>query len=131
MKININDTLTIILGFLTIIGAIYRLAQVEAAINARISKTETNVLIAIDQLKDSLSDTLHGVEKKLDIHLVEYQEKRFLSNIASRGLKVLLSTSLSGWRTGLSKFPNYCINSLGFRSPTTNFRTLWGFTLQF
>ncbi|MBH8575778.1 hypothetical protein I8752_22795 [Nostocaceae cyanobacterium CENA369] len=76
MKIDINNALTIISGLLLVCGAIYRLAQVEANINARIRAVETNVLNAVDELKNNFVDRLHTTEKKLDIHLTEYQGKK-------------------------------------------------------
>lgn len=54
----------------------YRLAQIEANINIKIKTVETKVLTAVDQLKDNVTDRLYTVEKKLDIHLVEYQGKK-------------------------------------------------------
>ncbi|MBW4675375.1 MAG: hypothetical protein KME52_15535 [Desmonostoc geniculatum HA4340-LM1] len=54
MKIDVNNALTIILGLIAVIGAIYRLAQVESNIIAKIN----------------------GLEKKLDIHLTEYQARK-------------------------------------------------------
>jgi ADP-glucose pyrophosphorylase len=53
MKIDINSALTIVLGLIAIIGAIYRLAQIESSIINKI-----NIL-----------------EKKLDVHLAEYDGK--------------------------------------------------------
>ncbi|WP_144051333.1 hypothetical protein [Calothrix sp. PCC 7507] len=79
MKIDINNALTIILGLLTLTGAIYRLSQIEANINAKISKSENHLLTAIDNLKDTLTDKLYTTEKKLDVHLTEYSEKKIFA----------------------------------------------------
>lgn len=76
MKIDINNALTIVIGLMTLAGAIYRLAQVEAGINGRIGKVENRLLLAIDQLRDKLVDRFHETEKKLDVHLTEYAEKK-------------------------------------------------------
>lgn len=62
MKIDVSSTLTIILGLIAIIGAIYRLAQIESNINLRISLMEYN-----------LSKKIDSTERKLDIHITQYQ----------------------------------------------------------
>jgi hypothetical protein len=76
MKIDINNAFTLVSLLFMLIGGIYRLAQIEASINTKISKTETSLLNAIDQLKDNFVDRLYAVEKKLDIHLTEYQGRK-------------------------------------------------------
>jgi hypothetical protein len=62
MNINLNSAITIILGLLALIGSIYRLAQVESNINLRISIMEHNLIKKIDL-----------TERKIDIHLTQYQ----------------------------------------------------------
>ncbi|MBD2609456.1 hypothetical protein H6G81_34445 [Scytonema hofmannii FACHB-248] len=79
MKIDINNALTIILGLIAVIGAIYRLAQIEAQINARITNVQSVLLDAIDSLKDNLAERLYINEKKLEVHLTEYTEKKLFS----------------------------------------------------
>ncbi|MBD2197946.1 MULTISPECIES: hypothetical protein [Calothrix] len=76
MKIDVNNAITVISGLLLIIGAIYRLSQVESNINAKITKVETSILTTMDQLEDKLAIRFHDTEKKLDIHLTEYSEKK-------------------------------------------------------
>lgn len=76
MKIDIDSALTVALGMLSIVGAIYRLAQVEANINARITKVENHVLAAVDKLKDDFVVRLYTTERKLDVHLTEYEAKK-------------------------------------------------------
>ena len=73
MKIDINNALTIVLGLLTLIGSIYRLAQIEANINSRISTVETKLLLVVDNLKDNLIDKLNTINSKLEIHITEYK----------------------------------------------------------
>ncbi|MCC5606641.1 hypothetical protein LC612_07535 [Nostoc sp. CHAB 5834] len=73
MKIDINNALTIILGLLTLIGSIYRLAQIESNINGRISHVETSLLLALDNLKDSLVDRINVTNTKLEIHITKYE----------------------------------------------------------
>ncbi|MBC6434486.1 hypothetical protein FM036_29495 [Nostoc sp. HG1] len=62
MKIDVNNALTIILGLLALIGSIYRLAKVEANINSRISLLEYNLLNKLDL-----------GERRLEVHLTQYQ----------------------------------------------------------
>ncbi|WP_375495402.1 hypothetical protein [uncultured Nostoc sp.] len=73
MKIDIISTLTIISGLLGLIGAIYRLAQVEANINARISGVERNLLAELDAIKDDLLNKLNSTDGKIERHLVQYE----------------------------------------------------------
>ncbi|MEH1802142.1 MAG: hypothetical protein V7L13_23870 [Nostoc sp.] len=73
MKIDINNILAIIIALLTIIGAIYRLAQIEANINSRISHVEANILIVVDSLKDGLIEKINTTNNKLEIHITEYK----------------------------------------------------------
>jgi uncharacterized protein YicC (UPF0701 family) len=74
-----KDYLDIILGCIALVGAIYRLAQVEAHINARIARMESAINTAVDNLKDSLVERLNNTENKLNIHLVEYNEKKLFT----------------------------------------------------
>ncbi|MBD2412207.1 hypothetical protein FACHB389_35935 [Nostoc calcicola FACHB-389] len=73
MKIDVNNVFTLVSLIFLLIGGIYRLAQIEASINARITNVQTNLLLAVDSLKDNLVEKLHVNEKRLDIHLTEYQ----------------------------------------------------------
>lgn len=73
MKIDINNALTIILGLLALIGSIYRLAQIEANINSRISTLETKLLLVVDNLKDNLVKELTTISSRLEIHITEYK----------------------------------------------------------
>lgn len=72
MKIDINNVLTICSLLFMIVGNVYRLAKIESSINARIGRVETDVLCAIDKLKDSFVDRFYSVEKKLDVHIQDY-----------------------------------------------------------
>ncbi|OYD92769.1 hypothetical protein CDG77_14040 [Nostoc sp. 'Peltigera membranacea cyanobiont' 213] len=65
MKIDLNNTLTIVLGLLALIGSIYRLAQVEANINARISLLEYNLISKLDL-----------VERRLEVQVTQYQSDK-------------------------------------------------------
>ncbi|BAT56376.1 hypothetical protein NOS3756_53810 [Nostoc sp. NIES-3756] len=76
MKIDVNNAFTFLSLLFMLIGGIYRLAQIEASINTKIHKVESNLLTAIDGLKDNFVDRLYTAEKKLDIHLTEYQGKK-------------------------------------------------------
>ncbi|MCC5640321.1 hypothetical protein LC593_31705 [Nostoc sp. CHAB 5844] len=76
MKIDVNNALTVFSLAFMLVGGIYRLAQIEANINAKIKAVESNVLKAVDQLRDNVVDRLYTAEKKLDVHLTEYQGKK-------------------------------------------------------
>jgi hypothetical protein len=49
MKIDINNALTIAAGLLAVIGAIYRLAQIEAKINDKIDEVDKRLEILLTQ----------------------------------------------------------------------------------
>lgn len=76
MKIDINNAFTLISLLSMLVLGGYRLAQIEANINAKIRSVETNVLNAVDQLKDNIVDKLYTTERKLDVHLTEYAGKK-------------------------------------------------------
>lgn len=76
MKIDINHTFTVISLIFMLVAGIYRLAQIEANINNKIKTVEDNVLKAVDQLRGNIVDRLYANEKKLDVHLTEYQGKK-------------------------------------------------------
>lgn len=65
MQIDLTATLTIIIGLLTIIGSIYRLAQMEANINAKMSLMEY-----------SLNTKISIVEAKIVGHLIQYDNDK-------------------------------------------------------
>ncbi|MDZ8135122.1 MAG: hypothetical protein RM049_07435 [Nostoc sp. DedQUE04] len=109
MKIDINNALTIILGLLTLVGAIYRLAQVEANINAKINRVESTVLTAVDQLKDNFVDRLYTVERKLDVHLTEYNEKKLFVEYRLNGIENMVKHKfdrLANWVKQIAGFLN-------------------------
>ncbi|MEH2070280.1 MAG: hypothetical protein V7K47_19340 [Nostoc sp.] len=73
MKIDVNNAFTVCSLLFMLVAGIYRLAQIEASINTRISNVQTSLLTAIDSAKDNIVEKLHDNEKTLDIHLTEYQ----------------------------------------------------------
>jgi hypothetical protein len=79
MKADINNLFTIISLAFLLIGGIYRLAQIEAQINTRISNVQSTLLAAIDSHRDNFVEKLYVNEKKLDVHLTEYTEKKLFS----------------------------------------------------
>lgn len=72
MKIDVNNIFTVVSLVFLLIGGIYRLAQIEASINSKISKIESNLLTEIDALKDRLIERFYSAEKKFDVHLQDY-----------------------------------------------------------
>ncbi|MHC5825019.1 MAG: hypothetical protein ACYT04_56540 [Nostoc sp.] len=97
MKIDISSTLTIILGLIALIGAIYRLAQVEANINARISLVEYSLITRMTE-----------IERRLDVHVVQYESDK--ENIYEYRLNDVNKTiqhkfdRLANWITQMSGF---------------------------
>ncbi|MEH2236008.1 hypothetical protein [Nostoc sp.] len=97
MKIDVSSTLTIILGLVALVGAIYRLAQVEANINSRISLLEYTLISKIT-----------AIERKLDIHVIQYQSDK--ENIYEYRLNDVNKTiqhkfnRLANWITQISGF---------------------------
>ncbi|MDZ8090188.1 MAG: hypothetical protein RMY16_32235 [Nostoc sp. DedQUE12b] len=109
MKIDINNALTIILGLLTLVGAIYRLAQVEANINAKINRVESTLLASVDQLKDNFVDRLYTVERKVDVHLTEYNEKKLFVEYRLNGIESMVKHKfdrLASWVKQIAGFLN-------------------------
>ncbi|MGV0103034.1 hypothetical protein NSTCB13_01605 [Nostoc sp. DSM 114160] len=114
MKIDINNALTIILGLLTLIGAIYRLAQVEANINAKISKVENILLTEIDSLKDRFVDRLYINEKKLDVHLTEYTEKKLFAEYRHNATDELVKHKFNRLRGLIKQLAGFLNKESGF-----------------
>ncbi len=67
MNINLQESLNIIIGVAAVIGLVYRLAKMEAAIYD-----------AIDKLKDLTIDRINSTESRLAVHLAEYTGKKEL-----------------------------------------------------
>jgi hypothetical protein len=85
MKIDINNALTIILGLLGVIGAIYRLAQIEANIISKIS----------------------AIDKKIDIHLTEYNSKKELIEYRLHGHDELIDHKFGRCWNEIKDIENY------------------------
>lgn len=63
MKIDINNAFTIVSLVSMLVAGIYRLAQIEATINAKISNVQVTLLSSVDSLKDNFVDRLYVNEK--------------------------------------------------------------------
>ncbi|MBW4673347.1 MAG: hypothetical protein KME52_04820 [Desmonostoc geniculatum HA4340-LM1] len=109
------NNLTIIIGLLTVVGAIYRLAQIEANINSKIDKVENKLLYAVDQLKDSFVDRLYKVEKKLDVHLVEYKEKKLFTEYRLNGLESLIKHKFDRLANWVKQIVGFLNKNSGFQ----------------
>lgn len=94
MKID-GDALTLILGIMTLVGAIYRLAQVEANINTRISKVENNALNKIDELGDNTTKEIHAIQMDFLIHKADYQVRKEWQIETAHGLKQMITHKFS------------------------------------
>lgn len=65
MKIDLTATLTVIIGLLTVIGSIYRLAQIEANINAKMLLLEY-----------TLNTKISIIDSKIVGHLIQYDNDK-------------------------------------------------------
>jgi hypothetical protein len=72
MKIDLNNAATLFSFLFMVVGGIYRLAQIEGSINAKIKSVESNSLQKVDELRENVVDRLYKLEKKMDVHLTEY-----------------------------------------------------------
>ncbi|MBD2360054.1 hypothetical protein H6G36_02370 [Anabaena minutissima FACHB-250] len=107
MKVDINNAFTVLSILFMSVAGVYRLAQIEANINAKITKVENDLLIAIEHLKDNFVDRLYTVEKKLDVHLTEYGEKKLFAEYRHNATDKLVEhkfNRLSGLIKQLSGF---------------------------
>jgi hypothetical protein len=95
MKIDVNNALTIILGLIALVGAIYRLGQVEANIYAKISKVETNLLAEIDKVSDSTIKDLHQIQMDFSTHKADYSVRKEWHTETAHGLKQMIRHKFS------------------------------------
>lgn len=114
MKIDINNALTVFSGLLMVVGAIYRLAQVEANINSRITRLESTINRAVDELKDSLVDRLNSTEKKLDIHLTEYTEKKLFAEYRHNATDKLIEHKFNRLKKLINQLAGFLNKESGF-----------------
>lgn len=100
MKIDINNALTAVSLFFMLIGGIYRLAQIEANINTRITKTEKHLLDAIDSVNDKFIEKFYDSDKKLEVHLARYEDHKLFTEGKINDLKMAIEHKfqrLSNW----------------------------------
>lgn len=105
----LGNILNITLGFIAVATTIYKVAQSEANINTKMERLQTNLLAEIDKSKDNLSDRLASVEKKLDIHLVEYAEKKLFAEYRFNATDKLIEHKfkrLANWIKQIGGFLN-------------------------
>lgn len=80
---DLHNSVTFVVGLITIFTAVYKLAQIESTINTRIANLESNLntkianlesanFITIDNLKDKFNDKIINLDRKVDIHLQDY-----------------------------------------------------------
>ncbi|MDZ8096724.1 MAG: hypothetical protein RMZ42_33020 [Nostoc sp. DedQUE05] len=115
MKIDINNAFTVVSLAFMLIAGIYRLAQIESNINAKINRVETTVLSAVDQLKDNLVDRLYTVERKVDVHLTEYSEKKLFVEYRLNGLESMIKHKFD-------RLANWVKQIVGFLNKQSNFQ---------
>lgn len=76
MKTDLGSFLPIMLGLITLGGYIWQAAELKANIKAQIAQLESKTIVSIDALKDELVKEIIVDKHKLDLHLVEWQEKK-------------------------------------------------------
>ncbi|MEH1824455.1 MAG: hypothetical protein V7L22_03650 [Nostoc sp.] len=80
---DLHNSVTFVVGLITIFSAVYKLAQVESSINSKIANLESSMnskianleaanFITVDNLKDKLNDKIINLDRKVDIHLQDY-----------------------------------------------------------
>ncbi|MEH1817288.1 MAG: hypothetical protein V7L09_33495 [Nostoc sp.] len=108
MKIDLATSLTIILGLLALIGSIYKVAQVEANINARISRIEASTLLLLDSSKNDLIDRMNIIDNKLQIQITEYKsDKEYIFLYRLNSIEKTVEhkfNRLASWITQLSGY---------------------------
>ncbi|MHC5861065.1 hypothetical protein [Nostoc sp.] len=112
---DLHNSITVIVGLITIISAIYRLAQIEASINSKIDKLETKLLFVIDEIKDSFSEKLYETVKKLDIHLTEYGEKKIFVEYRLNGLESLIKHKFERLANWIKQIADLLYQHFGFQ----------------
>jgi hypothetical protein len=109
MRIDLNNAFTFVSLGVMLISGIYQLARIESNINAKITKAESDLLAAIDALKDNFSDRLYTVEKKIDVHLTEYGEKKQFTEYRFNDIDKRIEhkfTRLANWIKQIAGFLN-------------------------
>jgi len=112
---DIHNSIALLVGIITIVSAIYRLSQIEANINNKIDRLEAKILFAVDQLKDALSDKLHEVDKKLDLHLTEYHEKQIFVEYRLGGLESLIKHKFERLANWIKQVADLLYQHFGFQ----------------
>ncbi len=114
MKIDINNAFTLSSLVFMLVAGIYRLAKIEASINARITNVRTDLLTAVDSLKDNFVDRLYVNEKKLDIHLTEYAEKKIFSEYRHNSTDKLVEHKFNRLRGLIKQLAGFLSKESGF-----------------
>ncbi|MBX9259412.1 hypothetical protein H1Q63_36775 [Desmonostoc muscorum CCALA 125] len=114
MKVDLNNAFTLISLVSMLVAGIYRLAQIEASINAKISNVQTNLLTAVDSLKDNFVDRLYVNEKKLDVHLTEYTEKKLFAEYRHNATDKLVEHKFNRLRGLIKQLAGFLNKESGF-----------------
>ncbi|MEH2456378.1 hypothetical protein [Nostoc sp.] len=83
---DIHNTITVIVGIITILGAVYKLAQVESNINTKIASIETKGFLIVENLKDKVGERITTVDRKLDVHLQDFVNYKDAILLQGKGL---------------------------------------------
>lgn len=85
-EMDVHNSITVIVGIITILGAVYKLAQVEANINIKIAGLETKSFLVVDNLKDQVGERITTLDRKVDIHLQDYTNYKDAILLQNNGL---------------------------------------------
>lgn len=114
MKADINNLFTLLSLAFLLIGGIYRLAQIEAQINSRIANVQATLLAAIDSHRDNFVDRLYVNEKKLDMHLTEYTEKKLFAEYRHNATDKLVEHKFNRLRGLIRQLAGFLNKESGF-----------------
>lgn len=88
---DLHNIIYVVVGVIAILGAIYKVVQTEANINIKIINLETKGFLTIDNLKDSLSERITTIDRKIDIHLQDYINYKDAILLQGKGLDERIS----------------------------------------
>jgi hypothetical protein len=124
MKIDLANSIPIMIGLVTLAGYIWQAAELKANISAKISSLESELkadisakvaglesktIIAVDLLKDELIKEILQNKHKIDLHLVEWNEKKEVYAYRFGSLESLIKHKfdrLANWIKQIANFLN-------------------------
>lgn len=108
MKIDLTATLVVVIGLITIISAIYRLAQIEA-----------NLITKISLLEYTLNSKIALIDTKIMAHLIQYEHDKeyiYLYRLNDHDTTIEHKFNrLANWITQISGYLNKENKEMGFQ----------------